>query len=335
MLGGPDERIVSHRTMLSSREVAVKLHLPRADEENMEMPAEPHPAALEIVLETFRPDDIEAIAELVRGCAARPEESLGSWEWGDAALLGDDLDRWPVRASETLYVARGSGRVVGFCGVECYPAEGIGLVHGPVVAPAARGVGIGRTLFDVALRTGERHGAAELWAVPGRDNRRAQALLARSGFTRNEVSALFRLERTAHTPLPVPMDVRRASSDDLPEVLALAEALGDDLHMTLDELSEALSDPDWRVFIAGAPELRAIACIDPRDGWIAALATHAQARRRGVGATLLSAVLEDWWGEHPDSVLGLTVRAESLSVLTQYHRLGFEPHELVARHSRR
>jgi GNAT superfamily N-acetyltransferase len=131
------------------------------------------------------------------------------------------------------------------------------------------------------------------------------------------------------------MDVRRAGSDDLPEVMALAEALGDDLYMTLDELSEALADPDWRIFVAGAPELRAIACIDPHDRWVAALATHEQARRRGLGATVLSAALEDWWAEHPDAVLGLTVRAGSLSALTQYHRLGFEPHELVARHSRR
>ena len=320
--------------MLSSREVAVKPRLRRADEETMEMPAEPQPAALEIVVETYRPDDVEAIAELVRGCAARPEESLGSWEWSDAALLGDDLDRWPVRAGETLYVARRSGRVVGFCGVECYPSASIGLVHGPVVTPEARGLGIGRTLFDVAVRIGERHGATHLWAVPGRDNRRAQALLVQAGFSRDEISALFRLERSAHTPLPVPMDVRRAGSDDLPEVLALAEALGDDLHMTLDELADALADPDWRVFIAGAPELRAIACIDPHERWVAALATHEASRRRGLGATVLSAVLEDWWAEHPDSVLGLTVRAESLSVLTQYHRLGFEPHELVARHSR-
>jgi GNAT superfamily N-acetyltransferase len=321
--------------MLSGREVAVKPGPPRADHENMEMPAESQPAPVEITLDRFRPDDVEAVAELARGCAVRREEALGNWEWSDAALLDHELEAWPIAATETLYVARESGRVIGFCGVECYPHDSIGLVHGPVVEPAARGRGVGRALFDVALRIGGVYGAAELWAVAGRDNRRAQTLLAQAGFGRDEVSALFRLERDAHTPLPVPMDVRRASSTDLPEVLALAEELGDDLHMTLEELSDALADADWHVWIAGAPDVLAIVCIDPYDHWVAALSTHERARRRGLGATVLSAALDGWWFEHPDSVIGLSVRAESLAVLTQYHRLGFEPELLVARHSRR
>jgi GNAT superfamily N-acetyltransferase len=301
----------------------------------MEMPAEQHTAVPEITLDRFRRDDVEAIAELARACAARPEEVLGNWEWSDAAMLDHELEAWPVPATETLYVAREEGRVIGFCGVEVYPHDSIGLVHGPVVTQEGRGRGVGRALFDVALRIGGVYGASELWAVTGRDNRRAQALLGQAGFSRDEVSALFRLERDAHTPLPIPMDVRRASSNDLPEVLALAEALGGDLHMTLEELSDALADPDWHVWISGAPDVLAIACIDPYDRWVAALATHERARRRGLGATVLSAALENWWFEHPDSVIGLTVRAESLAVLTQYHRLGFDAELVVARHSRR
>jgi ribosomal protein S18 acetylase RimI-like enzyme len=314
--------------MLAGRDVAVKPRPLRADDERMEMPAE---RPVEITLEPFRRGDVEAIAELARACAARPEEALGNWWWTDAALLDHELESWPVPATETLFIAREGGRVIGFCGVEVYPHDAIGLVHGPVVEAGGRGRGVGRALFDAAVRLGGVYGAAELWAVTGRDNRRAQAVLGQSGFRRDEVSALFRLVRDAHTPLPVPMDVRRASSNDLPEVLALAEALGDDLHMTLEELSDALADPAWHVWIAGAPDLLAIACIDPYDGWVGALATHERARRRGLGGTVLSAALEHWWFEHPDSVIGLTVRAESLAVLTQYHRLGFEPELVVAR----
>ncbi len=300
----------------------------------MEMPAEDQHAQLDIHIDAFRNDEVEAIAELARACAARADEALGNWEWTEGPELERELARWPVPATETLFVAREAGKVIGFCGVECYPGSEIGLVHGPVVESAARGRGVGRALFSVALRNGERSGASELWAVTGRDNRRGQALLAEAGFVRGEACALFRLERAAHTPLAVPEDVRRATSEELPEVLALAEALGDDLHMSLDEIASALVDPTWHVWISGIPNALSIVCIDPDDRWVRALATHEDARRRGLGATVLSAALSGWWNEHPDATLGLSVRADSLAVLTQYHRLGFEPRLVVTRHTR-
>ncbi len=52
----------------------------------------------------------------------------------------------------------------------------------------------------------------------------------------------------------MPGHVRRATPNDLPEVLALADALGDDLHVTLDELAAALADPTWHVWVAGEAE---------------------------------------------------------------------------------
>jgi GNAT superfamily N-acetyltransferase len=319
--------------MLSSPAIGVKARLLVADGTCMGMPAE-HLPALDVHIAPFQGDEVEAIAELCRGCATRPEDSLGNWEWCDAAELERQLEQWEVSTRSTLFVAREAGRIVGFCGVECYPRERSGLVHGPVVAPAARGKGVSKALFEVALRNAVQHGAAELWAATGRDNRRAQALYGEAGFTRDEVTALFELDRAAHTPLPAPAHVRRVTPNDLPEVLALAEALGDDLHMTLDELASALADPTWHVWVAGAPEPSALLCIDPCERWIRVLATREDARRRGLGAVLLSAALEAWWDDQHEESLGLSVRAESLAVVTQYHRLGFQPTIVAARFSR-
>jgi GNAT superfamily N-acetyltransferase len=294
---------------------------------------ETHPSAFEVTLAPFGADDIEALAELTRGCAARRDEGLGSREWSDAAALERELGAWPVRPAETLYVARESGRVIGFCGVEVHPSHEIGMVHGPVVEPGSRGRGVGRALLDVVLGLAERHGARELWSVNGRDNRRAHALLERHGFTRAEVTALFRLDRATLTPLPVPMDVRRADTGDTEAVHELAGAIGD-LHLTPSQLTDALADPTWSVWVSGRGELRSIACIDPQERWVAALGTRPAARRRGLGATVLSAALEDVWSGTPDLELGLSVRAESLAVVMQYHRLGFEPERIVVRHAR-
>jgi GNAT superfamily N-acetyltransferase len=300
----------------------------------MGLPAEHLPEPLDVHIAPFQGDEAEAIAELCRSCAAVPGESLGNWEWCDAAELEQQLAGWEVAARSTLLVAREAGRVIGFCGVECYPRHGIGLVHGPVVARASLGRGINKALFEVALRTGVQYGAGELWAVTGRDNRNAQALYAEAGFHRDEVIALFQLEREAHVPVSVPEHVRRVTPNDLSEVLSLAESLGDDLHMSRDELATALADPTWHIWVAGPAEPLAIVCIDPDERWIRALATRTDARRRGLGSVLLSAALEAWWADQHEDSLGLSVRAESLAIVTQYHRLGFRPRIVVARFSR-
>jgi GNAT superfamily N-acetyltransferase len=325
---------VCHRTILSGRPIGVKADGVAADGTYMGMPAEHLPDPSDVHVAPFQGEEIEAMAELCRGCAARPEDSLGNWEWCDAAALRAELDQWPVSPRSTLFVAREAGRVVGFCGVECYPDERIGLVHGPIVAPASRGRGVTKALFEVALRNAVKEGAAELWAATGRDNRRAQALYGEAGFTRDEVTALFQLTREDHTPLPVPGHVRRATPNDLPEVLALGDALGDDLHATLDELASALADPTWHVWVAGEAEPLSLICIDPATRWVSVLATREDARRRGLGATLLSAAVEAWWDDQHTEPLGLSVRAESLALVTQYHRLGFQPKIVVARFSR-
>jgi GNAT superfamily N-acetyltransferase len=300
----------------------------------MATPAESQPPRPATQVDPFHGDDIEAIAELARNVSAHPDEALGNWEWSDASELERELDRWRVSPTQTLFVAREAGRVVGFCGVECYPSDAIGLVHGPVVDASARGRGIGRALFEVALRTAGSHGASELWAATGRDNRRGQALLGEAGFARDGACALFHLEHATHTPIEAAPDVRRATSDDLSDVLALAEALGDDIFMSLDELAEALADPRWQIWIAGLPNALSIACIDPDEQWVRVLATHEEARRRGLGAAVLSAALEAWWADRSETPVCLTVRADSLANLTQYRRLGFEPRLVVARFSR-
>src|SRR5207253_734482 len=80
--------------------------------------------------------------------------------------------------------------------VECYPDEREGLLQGPVVAPEARGHGLGHALFEAALDAARRQGLHRLWAAAGRENVRAERVLRAAGFTRGEVNAVLRLERS-------------------------------------------------------------------------------------------------------------------------------------------
>ena len=331
--GCAGERIVGPRRILSSPAIGVKARHLVADGSCMAMPAEHLPDPLDVHIAPFQGDEIEAIAELCRGCATRPEDSLGNWEWCDAAELERQLEQWEVSTRSTLFIAREAGRVVGFCGVECYPRERTARAR---ARRRARSSPQGRQ--QGALRGGPpQRGAAWRGRALGRDRPRQPpraGALRRGRLHARPGHRALRLERELHTPLAAPAHVRRVTPNDLPDVLALAESLGDDLHMTLDELASALLDPTWHVWVAGEPEACALLCIDPTERWIRVLATREDARRRGLGAVLLSAAVDAWWADQHEGSLGLSVRAESLAVVTQYHRLGFQPTIVVARFSR-
>jgi ribosomal protein S18 acetylase RimI-like enzyme len=86
----------------------------------------------------------------------------------------------------TIYVARDRGRVVGMVSVldTISTAEGgrAGLLEDLVVAPGARGRGIGRALLRHAIAASRKRGLLRLTLLTDGGNRRAQRLYARAGF---------------------------------------------------------------------------------------------------------------------------------------------------------
>ena len=71
--------------------------------------------------------------------------------------------------------------------------ERVALLEDMIVAPAARGKGIGSSLLDYALEFVQSRGARRITLLTDRENRRAQGFYAKHGFEPSTMLALRRL----------------------------------------------------------------------------------------------------------------------------------------------
>jgi mycothiol synthase len=94
-----------------------------------------------------------------------------------ADLEVERADRWFA-----LHVAESAGDVVGFCHTRSLGAATDGLLNSVVVAPAARGLGVGRALVAAGLQTLARCGATRVELNVDADNTAAIKVYERLGF---------------------------------------------------------------------------------------------------------------------------------------------------------
>jgi ribosomal protein S18 acetylase RimI-like enzyme len=243
--------------------------------------------------------------------------------------LESELAAWDVDPGETLLVDERDGDVIGFGGVEVSPGWEHADLFGPLVAPAFRGHKLGTILLEASLERAEARGAERVLASVGTRNPVGRLLLERAGFQRRgRASAIFRLSPSDHKPVaggPRGLSIRRGTSDDLETALELYRECFPE---------GVFPDAAWRegldegtVYLAESEGGKALAIvnIDPSDRWIYHLGVIEGERSHGVGGSMLSSALEDYWRGHPGDVLGLSVRADNLPALRLYRRQGFAP----------
>jgi ribosomal protein S18 acetylase RimI-like enzyme len=279
-------------------------------------------------LRSFRAEDRPAVLDLSRHALQRPAEQVGNPLWTTRDELDSELSDWDVDPAETLLVEEHDGDVVAFGGVEVSPGWEHADLFGPLVAPEARGQKLGTVLLEASIERAEDRGAGKLLASVGTRNLSGRILLERVGFQRyGTASAIFRLAPGDHRPVqpgPEGVTVRRGSVEDLDAALELYRECFP---------GGAFPEVAWRegleagsVYLAEADGRGlAIVNIDPSDRWVYHLGVTRSERSHGVGAYVLSRAIEDYWGEHPGEVLGLSVRADNLPALRLYRRQGFAP----------
>jgi ribosomal protein S18 acetylase RimI-like enzyme len=290
----------------------------------------------DVHLEPYAPDCADAVLRLAQFALARPDEHPGMPLWFERRDFDRELARWPVAAEKTMVVARDAeGDVVGFAGVECYPENAQGLLQGPIVAPEARGHGIGRALFEAALDEARRQGLRRLWAAAGRENVRAERVLRAAGFARGEVNAVLRLDRShARTDgAERRVTVHRLGDEDRDLALRLAAECGDTLLVSPAALDAALADEGTRVYLAEVEgDAVGLLTLDEGDAWIYGVGLKPGARGRGFAAEMVAAAAEDRW-QDTDEPIGLTVRIDNLAGINLLRRQGFEPWLVLATYS--
>ena len=234
-------------------------------------------------------------------------------------------------------MARDEGTVIGVGGVECYPASRLCLLHGPIVAPGARGRGAGSALFRTAMRAARWHGMREIHSSIGRDNLRADRILtARRLHPRRDERGVPLRARAPH-PAARGRGRSRCAAPGRPTRSCSTQSIrgAASTPLAADELRRALRDATQHVYVGhldGEPFGSVV--VDTRDTWIYGLNVSDAARERGLGAALLSRALSEFWQESPTAWLGMTVRIDNLTAINLYRRQGFEPWLVLVNHAR-
>jgi ribosomal protein S18 acetylase RimI-like enzyme len=279
-------------------------------------------------LRSFSREDIPAVLELSRRAFGRPEEQVGNPLWATRDELESELSDWDESPESTLLVNDEDGTVVGFGGVEVARGFSHADLFGPVIAPGYRGQKLGSELLDASVAIAVEHGRRSVVGSVGPRNVSGRLLLEQNGFhRRGPAKAVFRLVPDEHRAVadgPEGVEVRRGAEDDLETALDL-------YHSTFPE--GVFPDETWQeglakgsVYLAergGTP--LAFVNIDANDRWAYQIGVVEEERERGVGNFLLSRVLEAYWAEHPDEVVGLSVEADNVAALKLLRRQGFAP----------
>lgn len=126
------------------------------------------------------PDDLTAVVRLFEAYAASLGVDLAYQDFAGelAAMPG----KYAAPGGELLLGRRVDGEALGCVGLRPLRSPEVCEIKRLYVAPAARGIGLGRALLDAALRAAERIGYREVWldTLPGMTE--ATALYRRAGF---------------------------------------------------------------------------------------------------------------------------------------------------------
>lgn len=273
-------------------------------------------------LRSLRPEDGDAVLALSRRALAREEEQVGVPLWSTSEEVEAELAGLDHAPEETLRVVEDEGEAAAFGGIEL---EDEATLFGPLVAPAFRGRKFGSMLIDVSIELAREKGVEWLMASVGAHNIGGRMLLERAGFrSRAGLDAVYRLLPGSHRLVEHPSEdvtTRIAGSEDLDRVLALCRECF---------VRSGLSDEAWqRGLERGQVRLAeedgepvAVVRIIPSRRRVFHGVTAA-ARARGVGGSVLSEALEEYWREHPDEPLRLAAPLENVAATRLYRRQGF------------
>lgn len=172
-------------------------------------------------------DDAAAAAQLVRLVRERPHDRIDPFPPSvEAEVLADAGARGPEEDNHPR-VAVDEGVIVGCAALDYSPALKRAVLVGPVVHPAHRRRGFGRSLLADLIAQAKAHGQKAVRACVADPNAAAQTLLEGQRFRQQERHTCLRLERPGRcAQLTVAgISIRRAWADDAPEVHRFLERM--------------------------------------------------------------------------------------------------------------
>jgi GNAT superfamily N-acetyltransferase len=275
---------------------------------------------------SFRPEDGDAVLALSRHALARLEEQVGKPLWSTREELEAELGSWGESAAATLRVVEEDGEIAAFGGLA---QGGDPVVLGPLVAPRFRGQKLGSVLLEATLAVAHERETGWVSAAVGARNVGGRLLLERKGFHRHGegLDSVYRLFPADHRPAgaaPPGIVVRRGGVTDLPVIWRLYREVFPIGRRTESVWLHWLEAGEVCVAERGG-EVVAFVHLEPAARWISHVGVAEEARGLGVGGYLFSFAVEEYWREHPDTELRLTLIPYNTPAIRIYRRLGFAP----------
>jgi mycothiol synthase len=308
---------------------------------------------MDVELRAAAPDDIPVVADLVR----RAEAHDGVPRVLDDEELSQDLRASHVSLAQDTRVAVAGGEVVGWAYVWHPPAQERRdrvELYGEV-APAHRGVGVGRALLGWSLDRARDRLARRTDGVPRIIRVHAydwlhdrDRLYRRLGFdaVRWHAEMLRPLDELPRISVPEGVSLLPWPEEREEELRVLRNAA------FADHWGATVVGPDqWHDFVAGhgaRPDLSVVAVDDAtgdlvglsvnqaypedeavtgrRDAWIANIATSRSARGRGIASAMIAASLHRFAEAGFTHAMLDVDTANPTGAARLYRNLGFEPH---------
>lgn len=126
-------------------------------------------------LETMQAQDLAQVVEL--GLLTPEIQDSAQPDFFSLETLRD----WLKSPTDPLYVARQAEQVKGFVIGSFHPLARIGYIYDLVIAPEARGLGLGSALLYLALERFQQQAAREIWCLVHEQNQLASQLFERYG----------------------------------------------------------------------------------------------------------------------------------------------------------
>jgi GNAT superfamily N-acetyltransferase len=279
-------------------------------------------------LRRFRPEDLDAVADLAVWASSSPETACGQPDVGSVDEFKADYEHRNMEAEIWVAEAPEAG-VIGFAGGSF--RNGNYAVEGPIVRPEYQRQGLGSRLFRRLEEDASRLGAERLEAGVRLSNERGHAFLQSQGYEPARQIYVYESYAPLEATFSLPEGYTIGELKPrylLPFLMVMHECFPG---YRLPSTPQRLFEPDkMKIFLALDAQDKPVGAVtaffypEDRMAYIYHLAVSEPHRQHGLARGLLLSACDWLWSEHNPRFVGLSTSNERGVRQSLYEKVGFK-----------